>query len=80
MTNLGAKASVFLGAICLVPLIGWGSPAVYAQDTMFTDGTACEITGGLNEGKIGIFTDSGTWCRGDWGATQCVNNNLCRAR
>ena len=47
MTNLGAKASVFLGAICLVPLIGWGSPAVYAQDTMFTDGTACEITGGL---------------------------------
>ena len=80
MTKFGARASILLGTICLVPLVGWGSPAAYAQDTMFTEGTACEITGGLNAGKIGVFTDSGTWCTGDWGATECRNNNLCKTR
>lgn len=32
MTIFGAKTSVFVATICLVPVIGWSSPAANAQD------------------------------------------------
>jgi hypothetical protein len=79
MTHIATKASVFSTAICLVSLICCGSRTAYAQG-MFTDGAACEVTAGLNAGKVGVFTDGGAWCSGDWGATECVNNDHCKAR
>jgi hypothetical protein len=79
MTKFGAKTSILLGTLGLVSLVSLGSPTTYAQDTMFTDGTQCEITRGLNQGKRGVFTDGGNWCTGDWGASECRNSDMCRA-
>jgi hypothetical protein len=76
MTNFGVKALVILGTICLVPLIGWGSPA--AAQSANTDGKKCQVTGGPNKGKTGVFTEGGTWCEGKWGGTEC-GSTKCKA-
>jgi hypothetical protein len=76
MTKFGVKATVILGTICLVPLIGWGTAA--AAQSADTDGKKCQVTGGANKGKTGVFTEGGTWCEGSWGGTEC-GSTKCKA-
>jgi hypothetical protein len=72
MINIGARATVLLGTICLTPLlVGWSNPATAAK---------CQVTGGANKGKTGVFTDGGTWCSGKWGSTECNGNSGSRCK
>lgn len=72
MINIGAKAAVLFGTICLTLLsIAWSNPAAAAK---------CQVTGGANKGKTGVFTDGGTWCSGSWGSTECNGNSGSRCK
>jgi hypothetical protein len=37
------------------------------------DGDSCKVTAGANKGKTGTYTEGGTWCEGDWGGTECTD-------
>jgi len=78
MINFRARASVFLGTICLVPLIGLASPAGAIESAAGKDGGKCQVTAGANKGKSGVFTEGGTWCEGSWGGTEC-GSTKCKA-
>jgi hypothetical protein len=46
------------------------------------DGEACKVTSGSNSGKTGKYTEGGTWCEGDWGGTECTDqqgNSKCKS-
>jgi hypothetical protein len=41
----------------------------------------CQVTGGANKGKTGVYTDGGAWCSGSWGSTECngASGSRCKA-